>query len=103
MGKSTTGPSMEDCYLYVADLEDQWKCDTTLLMSVGGMLGGLRWHVTVLSCSKELNELEPAWSVSTSWTWPSFHHQTFEGALLAGIVYHDAEVGRAEFNRLLTA
>lgn len=101
MGKSESGPDMRDCATYLAEMQEQQNCSTSILAELAGSRAGVHWRVHVLSCSNTLAMTEPEWSVSTSLIWPNRENKTFEGALFRALAEHDAHISKAAFQRIL--
>lgn len=101
MGKSESGPDMQDCSLYLAEMEQEQDCSCTVLLEVVGFAVGYGWRIHVLSVEKGMIQSDAGWSVATSVTWPNRANKTFEGALFRALAENDAQISRAHFQRTL--
>lgn len=82
MGKSTTGPDMQDCAQLIQSLELMNECELSLLISSAGFVGGSSVRAIAVAVSKRLLGLEPAWTVGVTRLWPDREGKTWEGFLL---------------------
>jgi hypothetical protein len=101
MGKLGNGPDMQDCAAYLAEMQSQQNCSTTVLLEVVGSVVGCRLVVHVLSVERGCLGPGAGWTVATTALWPNRNSKTFEGCLFNAIVSHDAEIGRRHFQEAI--
>jgi hypothetical protein len=101
MGKSENGPDMQDCCLYLADIEQQTGWRVTALLERAGYGAGSFWLIHVLAIRGRPGEVEESAGVSVAMRWPHREHATFSGAMYAAIAALDGEIGRKVFQEVL--
>jgi len=101
MGKQGNGPGMLDCLTYLAQMDRQAGCFTTILLLPGGSANAPRCIINLLSVPNDGGEFErPA--IATSYDgYPSKDHATFMGALYRAIIEHDKVLSAREFQAVL--
>jgi hypothetical protein len=85
MGKSMSGPDLEDCCIFMQSMEDTHKCTICVLMEAGGPGVGVDWRVSVVASSRTLTMSGPAWTAAVVVRWPDRKYTTFEACLLGAL------------------
>lgn len=101
MGKSTNGPDMQDCLLYLREIEESQQCSVTVMMEPDGFGSAPRWRIHVLGVAKMPTVTGHEAGVAAYAHWPHRESATFEGALFKCLALLDAEFGRREFQQVL--
>lgn len=101
MGKSESGPGMLDCLSYLAQMDAQAGCYTTILLLPGG--SSLAPSVTINMLSVDnAGIISEGWGVGTTYDgFPSRDHRTFGGALYRAIIEHDKVLSARAFQEVL--
>jgi hypothetical protein len=101
MGKQGTGPGMLDCLSYLAQMDGQAGCYSTILLLPGGSSLAPRCIINILSVDHEGGAFGSG-AVATSYDgYPSKEHATFGGALYRAIVEHDKVVSARQLQVVL--
>jgi len=101
VGKSENGPGMLDCLTYLAQVDRQARCFTTILLLPGGSANAPRCIINLLSVPNDGGEFERT-AIATSYEgYPSREHRTFGGALYRAIIEHDKVLSAREFQAVL--
>lgn len=89
MGKQGSGPGIQDCLTYLAQMDAQAGCYTTILLLPGGSSLAPSCIINLLSVDGEGGDWGAA-AIATSYDgYPSREHATFGGALYRAVVEHD--------------
>jgi hypothetical protein len=101
MGKPTSGPDMQDCCLYMREIERQTGYSLFILLELDGSGDGPRWRVFVSATPP--GGLKEGWSegLGAGFLWPHRDHKTFEGALFSGLAWTDSLIAQARFQKVL--
>ena len=83
MGKSESGPDMQDCSTLAHHLEQDWALSVTILLELDGSSGGYGWRIHGLGVPRQPRLLRDEPGVAATVTWPHRDHKTFEGAVFA--------------------
>jgi len=101
MGKPVSGPGMLDCLTYLAQMDVQGKCFTTILLLPGGSALAPRCIINLLSVPND-GSVGESQAIATSYDgYPSREHATFGGALYRAIIEHDKVLSAREFQAVL--
>jgi len=100
MGKWGSGPGMQDCLSYLAQMDAEAGCYTTILLLPGGSSLAPSCIINLLS----VDNGGGAWGVGCMATtydgFPSREHATFGGALYRAIVEHDKVVSARQYQEV---
>lgn len=97
MGKSTNGPDWTDCAVYASEIAKGQECHITLLMSVGGGVGGQRWRITLLATDEKPSLSGPLWSAGVDVFFPHSTYRSMEAAVFTGLAKLDQEIWRTHY------
>lgn len=86
MGRSMTGPDVTDCLVMIRELEAQYQCRISVIMSPDGKSAGLPVSLCVVGIPwPPYVPWEPmGWS--TEITWPNAENGTFWGAIYKALM-----------------
>lgn len=101
MGKSTNGPSFQDCLTYAQDIRSNTGYELTVLLTPELQSAGEYCFIDILGVKPAGEWLEPRRSVSVSLLYPSVTWATLEAALFAGLGRIDGEIARATFQEVV--
>jgi hypothetical protein len=101
MGKSENGPGMQDCAMYLNQIQTGTNSQVSILIEVAEKDGGGTLSYALVACSRDLTVDGPAWSCSVTGKWPCKKHKTFESCLFWALGSVDAEIGRMTFQEVL--
>lgn len=94
---------MLDCLTYLAHMDADSGCYTTILLLPGGSAIAPSCTISLISVPND-GTLEGGWGVGTSYdAYPSREHATFMGALYRAIIEQDKAISAREFQQLLVA
>lgn len=89
MGKSGNGPGIQDCLSYLAQMDEQAGCYTTILLLPGGSALAPTVTINLLSVGNEAGGWDDTMVSTTYDGFPSREHASFGGAFYRAIVEHD--------------
>jgi len=101
MGKWGSGPGMLDCLSYLAQMDAQAGCYTTILLLPGGSTTAPSCIINLLSVGKEGGTWGENGVCTTYDGYPSREHATFGGALYRAIIEHDKVLSARELQTVL--
>ncbi len=101
MGKSGSGPGIQDCLSYLAQMDAQAGCYTTILLLPGGSSLAPSCIINLLSVDNGGGEWGQTAVSSTYDGYPSREHATFGGALYRAIIEHDKVLSARAFQEIL--
>ena len=101
MGKSESGPDMQDCSTYLREVEKAHKSRITIMLESDGSEGGYGWSMHALMLPAKVSDPWETPGCGAGGAWPHRDHKTFEGALFALVARLDALAARQDFWRIV--
>lgn len=101
MGKSESGPDMQDCAMYAHQVRENYGCDTVVMLELAGSDIAPRWQISVVSVFPVTEPGKAGAGSTTRLMWPSNRHRTFGAALFCALAEHDGELTRRHFQEIL--
>jgi hypothetical protein len=101
MGKSMSGPDWEDIRIYMGEISKHNKCTVTLIWDCDGFGDVPRWRIHAMASPNSPDN--PAFTVGVG-VYAHYPHRDFkslEGCVFTLLARCDAEIGRAQFQRVL--
>ena len=92
---------MQDCCLYLCDMESHTKYTVTLLLERGGSGAGSHWLVHALAAPDGLPRVGGDSVIAVYCRWPCKAHASFSACLYALLAQVDGEIGRKTFQENL--
>ena len=99
MGKSSNGPELTDCALYMRQIEEHHQVSVTILVTAGGSHGGLPVCLLAIALPSKLDDPweKPAWTSERRW--PCLNHRTYEGAVYGLLMDLDEVLTKARWEQ----
>lgn len=101
MGKPTNGPDWTDVLLYLTEISDGREQRVSILLECDGYGAGPRWRIYAFTSPRKVALVGESQGAGVVALWPHGDHRTMEGAVFNLLAVLDAELGRAEFLKVM--